>query len=104
MVRRRSEVVMSGYARSRKARQETMFYVYFLKSLKNGDLYIGSTENIDKRLAEHNSGKTKSTNFYRPWELLDYEEYESRSEAVKKEKFFKSHQQRNILKQKYMAA
>ena len=94
---------MSGYARSREARQETMFYVYFLKSIKNNDLYIGSTENIDKRLYEHNSGKTKSTKFYKPWELLGYEECESRSEAVKKEKFFKSHQQKEILKKKYMA-
>ena len=78
-----------------------MFFVYFLKSSKNDDLYIGSTENLEKRISSHNSGKVKSTKFYRPWELLEYEEYESRSEAVKKEKFFKSHQQKEILKEKY---
>lgn len=78
-----------------------MFYVYFLKSTKNGDIYIGSTANIDNRLKLHNLGKVKSTKFYKPWQMLGYEEYESRAEAVKKEKFFKSHQQRDILKRKY---
>jgi len=78
-----------------------MFYVYFLKSLKNKDLYIGSTENIESRLSAHNFGKVKSTKFYRPWELLGYEKYDLRSEAVRMEKFFKSHQQRDILKEKY---
>jgi len=77
-----------------------MFYVYFLQSLKNNDLYVGSTENIENRLKRHNSGKVKSTKFYRPWRLIGYEEYESRSEAVKMEKFSKSHQQKEILKQK----
>jgi putative endonuclease len=80
-----------------------MFYVYFLKSLKNSDLYVGSTENVEKRLNLHNSGKVKSTKFYKPWELLGYEEYKSRAEAVRQEKFFKSHHQRDILKKKYMA-
>lgn len=78
-----------------------MFYVYFLKSLVNNDLYVGSTENVEKKLSLHNSGKVKSTNFYRPWELLGCQEYGSRAEAVRQEKFFKSHQQRDILKQKY---
>ena len=78
-----------------------MFYVYFLKSLKNNDLYIGSTENMEKRLNSHNLGKVKSTKFYRPWELLGYEKCKSRSEAMIKEKFFKSHQQKEILKRKY---
>jgi putative endonuclease len=78
-----------------------MFYVYFLKSLKNKDLYIGSTEDVENRLDTHNAGKVKSTKPYRPWQLLGYEKYNSRSEAVIKEKFFKSHQQRDILKEKY---
>ncbi len=81
-----------------------MFYVYFLKSLKNNDLYIGSTKSVEKRLVEHNNGKTKSTKFYRPWKLLGCEAFETRGEAIKKEKFFKSHQQRNILKQSYNMA
>jgi len=80
-----------------------MFYVYFLRSTKNNDLYIGSTDDVKKRLSVHNAGKVKSTKFYRPWKLLGYEECESRSDAVKKEKFFKTGQQKEILKKKYMA-
>ena len=80
-----------------------MYYVYFLKSQKNNDLYIGSTEKLDERVALHNAGKVKSTKFYRPWRLVDYEECDSRSEAVKRERFLKTGQQRELLKRKYMA-
>jgi len=75
--------------------------VYFLQSLKNNDLYVGSTEDVEKRVALHNAGKVKSTKAYRPWKLLDFEEGESRSVAVKRERFFKTHQQKEILKKKY---
>lgn len=40
-----------------------MYYVYFLKSLRNNDLYIGSTENVFNRLKKHNLGEVKSTQF-----------------------------------------
>ena len=62
-----------------------MFYVYVLISLKDGDLYIGSTEDLERRLYFHNSGKTRSTKFYRPWQLLGSEIFVTRSEAVKRE-------------------
>ncbi len=78
-----------------------MYYVYFLKSVKNNDLYIGSTENLEKRINLHNAGKVKSTQFYKPWQLIDYEVYNSRNEAVRREKFLKNHQQKEILKKKY---
>ena len=77
------------------------FFVYFLKSEKNGDLYIGSTQNVHDRLRSHNSGRVKSTKGYRPWNLLGYKELPTRSEAMKMERFYKSHQQRDILKKKY---
>ncbi len=38
-----------------------MFFVYVIQSGKNGNLYKGQTENLEKRLQAHNSGKTKST-------------------------------------------
>lgn len=84
-----------------KTSKAKMFYVYFLVSKKNNDLYIGSTEDVANRLNRHNCGKVKSTKAYRPWELLGYEECSSRSEAVIKEKFFKTGQQKERLKQKY---
>lgn len=61
-----------------------MYYTYILKSLKNNDIYIGSTENIDNRIKKHNSGKVKSTKGYRPWVLLETKEFETRGEAFKK--------------------
>jgi putative endonuclease len=80
-----------------------MYYVYFIRSLKNGDLYIGSTEDVENRLARHNAGKVKSTKFYRPWEFLDCESYHTRNEAVRRERFLKTGQQKEILKRKYTA-
>ncbi|OGY63932.1 MAG: endonuclease [Candidatus Harrisonbacteria bacterium RIFCSPLOWO2_02_FULL_41_11] len=67
-----------------------MFYVYILKSLKNGRFYIGSTNNLERRLNEHNSGKSKYTSLTRPFVLIFKEEYLSRSEAMRREKFLKS--------------
>lgn len=78
-----------------------MFYVYFLRSLKNDDLYVGSTEDLENRLYLHNAGKVKSTKFYKPWKLLGYEKCETRSDAVRMEKFFKTGQQKELLKVKF---
>ena len=78
-----------------------MYYVYFLKSMVNADLYVGSCEDVNVRLKRHNDGRVKSTKGYRPWKLLGTEEYNTRGEAVKRERFLKSHQQKGILKEKY---
>lgn len=52
-----------------------MFYVYVLKSLKDGKLYIGSTSDLRRRLSEHNNGKVPSTKNRAPFELRYYEAY-----------------------------
>ena len=80
-----------------------MYYTYVLISRKNNDFYIGSTENLEERISSHNTGKVRSTRPYRPWELLEYEVFDSRSEAVQRERFLKSHQQKEILKRRYSA-
>ena len=77
------------------------YYVYILKSLKNNDIYVGSTANLFKRIALHNQGRVKSTKGYKPWELLEHYEYDSRSEAVQQEKHIKQHQQKELLKKKF---
>ena len=105
LCRRRSQVVrqesVSLREMSRRDTKHNMYFVYFLKSLKNLDLYIGSTENIEQRLERHNGGRVKSTKPYRPWQLLDFEVYNSRGEAVRREKFLKTSQQKELLKIKY---
>ena len=78
-----------------------MFYVYFLRSLKNHDLYIGSCANVEVRVARHNQGKVKSTKGYRPWNLLGFEVFDTRAEAVRKEKSYKTHEQRKLLKERF---
>ncbi len=74
-----------------------MFTVYILKSLKDNKRYIGFTQNLDKRLHEHNSGKTKSLINRRPLELIYTEVYETKHDAMNREKFFKTHSGRNFL-------
>ena len=67
-----------------------MYYVYILISLKNGRYYFGHTKDLQARVKIHNAGKVRSTKAYRPWKLHYYEEYETRSEAYKREMFFKT--------------
>jgi putative endonuclease len=66
-----------------------MYYVYVLKSLKDGNLYIGQTSDLDERLQYHNSGRVKSTKRRAPFELIYAEEFSTRGEAMKKERFLK---------------
>ena len=67
-----------------------MFYVYVIESLKSGRLYTGFSDNIERRLIEHNSGKTKSTKNRGPWVLMGFIQKNTRSEAIKLEKKLKS--------------
>lgn len=63
--------------------------VYVIRSLKDGRLYVGMSENVASRLKQHNKGLTTSTRSYKPWELVYIEELEDRSAARKREKFLK---------------
>jgi putative endonuclease len=66
------------------------YYVYVLKSESTGSSYVGHTANLEKRLAEHNNGKSLSTRGKRPWRLVYSEECATRSEAASRERYFKS--------------
>ena len=61
------------------------YYTYILKSEKNGKYYIGSSENPEVRLQQHNWKRTPSTKSGIPWQLVYTESYETRTEAVKRE-------------------
>jgi len=67
-----------------------MFFAYILKSEKDNTYYYGSTGDIEGRLKYHNSGKVKYTKGHLPYKLYYFESYNSRSEAMAREKFFKS--------------
>ena len=77
------------------------YYTYVLLSKNNGDIYVGRTGNLRKRLALHNSGQVRSTKPYRPWILLESRQCNSRSESVRLERFLKTGQQKELLKEKY---
>jgi len=62
-----------------------MFYVYILKSEKDGNLYIGSTDNLRRRLAEHNEGKSRSTKARIPFQLRYYEAFYKEEDARRRE-------------------
>lgn len=62
-----------------------MYSVYILQSTKNNKYYIGQTKNLVDRLRRHNKGYVKSTTKFRPWKLLLFENYKTRSEACLRE-------------------
>ncbi len=74
-----------------------MNIVYILQSEKNGRYYIGSTNNMERRLLEHNSGKTKSLLYLRPMKLVFKKEYASLGDARKVEKNLKKLKNRDII-------
>ena len=62
-----------------------MFCVYVLKNLKDDNLYFGSTNDLRRRLSDHNAGKVPSTKARRPLELRYYEAYFKENEARHRE-------------------
>ncbi len=67
-----------------------MFYLYILESELDGSYYIGQTKNIENRLEEHNTNKNKYTRHKQPWKLIYKEEFQTRGEAIKRERYFKN--------------
>ena len=74
-----------------------MFFVYILRNQKN-NLYIGSTENVLKRLIRHNNGGSVWTRKRGPWKLIYHEKFTTRAEAEKREKQIKSYKGGRALK------
>ncbi len=65
------------------------FYVYVLKSIE-GYRYIGMSENVNKRLEQHNNKLVQSTKHGRNWNIIHIEKYSTRSAAVRRERWFKT--------------
>jgi putative endonuclease len=78
-----------------------MVFVYVLRSSVDGRFYVGMSENVTLRLAQHNKGFTKSTKGYRPWELFFFEEYDTRESARKREIYLKSGIGKEYIKSKW---
>jgi putative endonuclease len=76
-----------------------MYYVYILK-LNNGNLYKGSTENLRRRIKEHKSGEVTSTKKYLPAEMIYYEAFFSKTDAIREELFMKTGRGKEVLKER----
>lgn len=71
-----------------------MFFVYVLRSVSTGKHYVGQTSDISRRIHEHNDPEHNPVKFTSrnrgPWELIHSEEYKTRSEAMRRERWLKS--------------
>ncbi|PJE62923.1 hypothetical protein COU88_02330 [Candidatus Roizmanbacteria bacterium CG10_big_fil_rev_8_21_14_0_10_39_6] len=80
-----------------------MYYIYVLESQVDKTFYIGYTLFLEKRVYAHNNGNTRYTKRKRPWILLHKEEYNNKSDAIKRERYLKrmksSRYIRSIIKQ-----
>jgi len=68
-----------------------MYYVYIIQSISHPDqIYVGCTEDIKKRLSNHNSGASPHTDKYKPWEIVSYVAFADKAKAYEFETFLKS--------------
>jgi putative endonuclease len=67
-----------------------MFYCYILQSLKNGSLYIGQCDDLDRRMSKHFDGMSKYTSSIRPLRLVYFEMFATREDALKREREIKN--------------
>jgi len=75
-----------------------MYTIYILRSVSAKKTYVGQTNNLARRLVEHNSGKHAYTKRYVPWQVIYIEEYSGRIESRKRELYFKSAAGRRMMK------
>lgn len=79
-----------------------MFCLYILKSKIRNYSYVGVTNNLERRLREHNTGINKTTKPYKPFLLIYGENYKTLSEARKREWFLKCTPQGGKIKRKIL--
>jgi len=76
-----------------------MYYVYYLKSLKDlNKNYVGYSTDIKNRLKFHNMGMVPSTKPFTPWEIIFYEAFKNKGDAKRREQYFKTTKGRKALK------
>lgn len=71
------------------AHNSHMYYIYLIQSKKTGKLYMGYTADLRARLRQHNTGKSIATKAYMPYELIYYEAYKAKKDAIVREQNLK---------------
>lgn len=66
------------------------YWIYILESIEYEKRYVGITNNLERRLKEHNYGKSIYTRKFKPWKIIFTEEADNLSEARVREKYYKS--------------
>ncbi len=79
-----------------------MWYVYILKSKSSDFRYVGSTNNLNRRLSEHNNGESQSTKAYVPFEVETFVVLNEEWKARKLEKYFKTGSGRAVLRKRIL--
>lgn len=74
------------------------YYVYILESKKDSELYVGCTNNLQKRIKEHNDGLVFSTKLKKPYIIIHYEAFLDKKDAFVREKWLKTGWGRNQVK------
>lgn len=75
-----------------------MYYLYILQSLTDGNFYTGTTNNLKRRLQEHNNGKNISTKGRRPFKLIYCEIYLLKKDADNRERYLKTSMGKRVIK------
>jgi putative endonuclease len=79
-------------------------FVYVLANLVNAELYVGISNDLNRRLKEHNAGKNRYTKAYAPWRIVYSEELGDYTSARVREKYLKSHAGKKSLRKKLIEA
>ena len=66
-----------------------MHYVYLIQSVQHDFIYVGQTDDLKRRFAEHNAKKNIATKYYAPFNLVYYEAYISKKDALIRENMLK---------------
>jgi putative endonuclease len=77
-----------------------MHFIYVLRSLKDGRLYTGYTQNLLERLREYNEGEVTSTRHRRPFEIVYYEASRNQRDALHREKYLKTSYGKRYIKER----
>jgi putative endonuclease len=79
----------------------TMWYVYIIRSIEFPDQeYTGATEDLKRRVSDHNTGKSSHTAKFKPWRLVWYCAFPDKYKALAFEKYLKSHSGRAFAKKR----
>jgi putative endonuclease len=85
-----SALALGARGRRFESCRPDLYYIYILYSEQLQRYYVGSTEDVARRLQEHNAGKSKSTRAGSPWKLIHTESFATRSDAMERERKVKA--------------